>query len=395
MRNDQRKLQKRKERERRVRSEREVRSERRRIGFNEKLMRDAYKLPDFPIEAFGAPEGAVSLVRNAMELLKIRFPKIIEETWLVYLRDYRKSGWRAAVDAAYKDAVNDPVWAGKQRDDTESALKHFIETALGGALVQCMPNKLIRQVMPFSGFNFELKNDVWIIKIRSLEHGHTDHGGVYYSPHKPYVDLSFGRRFVGFSRHAAQQMCDRIVPNWHRSYVGINHVFGFLYECVYFEPTWLPNGQAGFSVWNGCNRIGREFWEKAKVLAKTTDDRRDQYYYRVGYCPVSVDRGVAVAKTFLAPGYQSTPEKDLFRQKFQNPQKIAPLELAADDGINVIRAIEDPKTWAAIEWFHKHGVPQVMQMGFEVFRKDALSGVEADESTPPRPVIAEPQQEAG
>jgi hypothetical protein len=370
--NDQRRLQKRKERERRVRSQREEKSAKRQASFNTKLMRDFYKLPEIPIEAFGVPDEAVALISGAMDTLKVRFPNIIEETWLIYLRDYRRGGWEAALDAAAKDISTDPNWAGKGRREAEAALKHFIEIALGEALVKCMPSNLIRHIVPFTGFSFVLRDGVWTLKVRSLEHGQTTHGGVYYSPHQPTVGLDFGRKFVGFSRHAVLQMCDRIVPNWYRTYVGISHVFGFLYECVYFEPVWLPNRQPGFSVWNSCCRIGREFWDKVKTLANTSEDSRDRYYYRVGYCPVAIDGNAAIAKTFLAPGYQSTPEKDLFRQRFQNPQKVAPFELAADDGINVIKAIEDPKTWAAIEWFHKKGVPQVMRLDLEVFRNDSF-----------------------
>ena len=341
-------------------------------------MREFYRLPEIKVETNDAPVEAVELVNNALAELRQKFPELIKETWLSYMRDQRKYGWTKVVDLAIEDLKNAPVWNMKPRSEVHRALKHFCETELGEALVKCMPRERLRVVGPFSGINFELDDHGWKLQLRPLSHRYTAVGGVYHSPHWPTTNLPDGLKYVAFSKHAILQMCDRIVPAWDRSYVGLNHIFGFLYECTYFEPVTLPNGQIGFSFWNSCKRVGHEFWEKVKGLVSAKEEERGHAYYRVGYCPAVIDKDTLIAKTFLVPGFFNTPERTVLQKKSKNPTKIATIEMAADEGINVIRAIEDPKAWSAIEWFHNHGIDQISRIEFEVFKPGLAHRIESD-----------------
>lgn len=358
-------------------------------------MRKFYRLPEIRVESNDAPVEAVQLVTDALVGLNQRFTELIGETWLSYMRDQRKLGWEAVVDFAVNDLKNAPVWKDRPRADVDRALRHFCSTQVGEALIKCMPPERVRAIGPFSGINLEADDKAWVVQLRPLEHTYTSIGGVYYSPHYPTVDLHDGQKYVAFSKHAILQMCDRIVPAWSHSYVGLNHVFGFLYECVYFEPLTLPNGQIGFSLWNSCRRVGHEFWEKVKALAGATEEERDQAYYRVGYCPSVIDNDMLIAKTFLAPGFFNTPERVVLQKKSKNPKKIAPVEMAADDGINVVRASEDPKAWGAIEWFHNNGIDQISRIKFEVFRPGLARRIESDIQPiiVERPLVVEECQE--
>lgn len=367
-----RRSKKRKERERRVCSERSERTERRKERFNAALVRNVYRLPEISVIAPDGPEDMVGMVQSGLSVLKHRFPTLIDEMWLPYMREQRKYGWSHAVDSALKNLSESKCWDGRPRALVEEALSNYCGTALGEALVRCIPEKQIRQIGPFAGIDVVRRGDGWAINIKPLKQAQTTHGIVYYSPYEPTAEFEFGRRYITFSKHAIQQMMDRVVPTWYRSYIGLSHVFGFLYECIYFEPTRLVNGQPGFVVWNSCQRVGQEFWDKAKTIIGDNDADRSLHYYRVGYCPVATEGNLSVAKTFLAPGYQGTHEKELFSQKFRKPQRIAPLEQAADDGLNVLRVVTDQRAWETIAWFHKMGIKQVVRMDHEVFRCGGL-----------------------
>jgi len=167
-----------------------------------------------------------------------------------------------------------------------------------------------------------------------------------------------------------EQMGDRIIPKWNEFYIGQAYVFGFLYECVYFEPVHLTSGQPAFAIFNSCLRAGREIREFMRAIVGVKTDRElFGYYYRVGYCPLILDDGVAVAKTFLTPGYWQTPERKTLSKggKGSHRTKLE-IEQAADEGINTMSVSECRRTKAAVRWFHDHGVPQVKKIEHEVFR---------------------------
>jgi hypothetical protein len=196
----------------------------------------------------------------------------------------------------------------------------------------------------------------------------TAHGMVFQSPHRPTIEISGKSRRVVFTRHAVLQLADRIVPDWKLHYLAQLYVFGFFYECVYFEEATLYSGQPAIVIYNSCLRAGealRKFMRE--LLDVKTDNELKDHYYVVGYCPLLFDGSLAIAKTFLTPGYRQTPERATMK-KSGRIALMRDVEMASDDGINVVTASTCEKTRAAIRWFHEHGVEQVKKLDHEVFR---------------------------
>jgi hypothetical protein len=196
----------------------------------------------------------------------------------------------------------------------------------------------------------------------------TKHGGLYHSPHQPKVKWEGEDRRVLFTRHALTQLADRILPSWRNHYIGQAYVFGFLYECVYFEVISLQTGQPALVVYNACLRAGSHLRGYMRELLEFESDKElAKHYYKVGYCPLVVDEGLAIAKTFLTPGYWHTPERAAMPKRGKRTL-ARDIEQACDDGINVMSVSTCKKTRAAVTWFHNHGVPQAKKIDQEVFR---------------------------
>ena len=96
------------------------------------------------------------------------------------------------------------------------------------------------------------------------------------------------------------------------------------------------------------------------------DHSKGEAYYRVGYCPVVLENGIAKATTFLYPGYTATPEYGLVLKSDLPPEEKARMrELAKQQDANCV--ILDNEI-DAIKWFHENGVPQVIQTEQTIFR---------------------------
>jgi hypothetical protein len=83
------------------------------------------------------------------------------------------------------------------------------------------------------------------------------------------------------------------------------------------------------------------------------------------YCPVVFEDGFAKAKTFLYPGYTSTPEYGLLlRSKLSRAEREVLIESSTSLNADEVVLNENPET---IKWFHDNGIPQVVQMKQTVF----------------------------
>jgi hypothetical protein len=92
--------------------------------------------------------------------------------------------------------------------------------------------------------------------------------------------------------------------------------------------------------------------------------RQGPCYHRVGYCPVAFEDGFAKAKTFLCPGYDTTPEYGLVKAS-RLPELEKDLLIHYASSSDVTHVAEEGVE--AIKWFHDNGVPQVKQMRHVVF----------------------------
>jgi hypothetical protein len=196
-----------------------------------------------------------------------------------------------------------------------------------------------------------------------------DHGVFYQSPHEPTIRVNGKRRPLAFSLHALLQLADRILPMWRKTYIGHLYVFGFFYECIHFGKAKLSNGQPGLVIYNSCLRAGNTLRGFLRDLMGFKEDKELlDHYYIVGYCPLTESNGMAIAKTFLTPGFWQTPERKTLKKASDQIELLRDIEQASDEGINVVSTATLDRTKKAIRWFHENGVPQIKLIQKQVFK---------------------------
>lgn len=142
----------------------------------------------------------------------------------------------------------------------------------------------------------------------------------------------------------------------------------------YVEPTVLPAGNMAVSLFDFC--LGPGTWQYdnyvRRCLPVAPVRGREQwnstgkpYGYRLGYCPIKLIEKYAVAWTFLPPGFSKTPERRLLRENCHDRKLRGQLIQVADQmGYNTLRY---GRGFDAIEWFHKNGIPQVIDPPIPLF----------------------------
>jgi len=358
-----RQLQKRKSRERHNQKNRRALSKRREVRDTVRQVRQIAPLPEFRISDDVADDDIKRLVLAAVTKFEQNYVTSMSEEALGALAGQHKVGWTAFVNehAASIESLT--------RGQVERSLAQLLELELGNGILNNAPSNLVRRVLPSSCFTLKPSDDRhWNVYCRSLKELKTKHGCLYQSPHRPTSRLNGVRRQIAFTRHALLQLADRITPHWVDHYIGQTYVFGFLYECTYFGKTTLLNEQPALVVYNSCLRAGKYLRAFMRELLGVGSDKDLRgYYYIVGYCPVILDDGLAVAKTFLTPGYYQTPERRTLKVSGRAAE-LADVEQACDEGINVVSVSTSERTKTAIRWFHTHGVPQVKKIKLDVFK---------------------------
>jgi len=355
---------KQKARERRNHKNRSVLSAKRNVRWADKRIRMAIPFPEFRIDTSESTEDVGELVRAGVAKLESVYPQTISEDALAMMSIHVATGWTDMINeqAAH---INDLT-----REQIERSLIRLFEKEFGDWILRWAPKNLVRRALPASSFVLKPGEHYWEVRCRSLQSFKTNHGQLYQSPHQPEVVWKDKARKIAFTHHSLNQLADRILPSWKDHYIGQAYVFGFLYECVYFDVISLKSGQPALVVYNSCLRAGAHIREFMRGLLKLKSDKEmAKHYYKVGYCPLVFDDDLAVVKTFLTPGYWHTPERG--SATTSNGAKLSlvrDIEMACDDGINIMRVLTCERTREAIKWFHNHGLPQAKRIDQRVFK---------------------------
>jgi hypothetical protein len=354
---------KRKTRERRVQKNRSCISARRRIKVTTRAIRKYIPLPKFQIDISESTKDMANMVRLGIAEFDRIYTRIVDYDTLTLMHAHVSKGWTALINDQSAQITT------ISREDIEIAITHHFEQVIGDGIIQNAPNNLIRRVLSTGCYTMKPTEHGWDIKCRSLKVNKTKNGNIYQSPYCPKIMLHNQLLEVSFSKHAIQQLANRMASYWNKCYISQVYVFEFFYECVYFEITKLNNGDRALVIYNSCLRGGGDLRKfMGNLLSIDNEADLSNYYYKVGYCPIFSDDKFIVAKTFLTPGYWQTPERSLLSEKSIPLKLRRDIELACDDGINLQSVCSCKKTRTAIEWFHNHGIPQAKKINCEVFR---------------------------
>jgi len=295
----------------------------------------AQKFPRFIFRENGAPPEFVKLVKQAIKNINFRNPQLF-------------SRWETEI---YKMGKQYGPGAIKVLDGNLSA-QIFFKCKLGHIVFFMIPQEKLLQWIPFHDVQIMPSGHQIVVSFRSLMKAKGPGGTIYHSRYKPTIQINGKRKIVGFSEHAIQRICERIVPTWH-TYAGLGDAFAYFDQCVYFQRVDLPDGQLALTFFDQCKN-GFFSWKYVEEILGEDIVDDGHYYRRIGYCPAVIENGFIKAKTLLFPGHRNTPEHRLV--------------WASDVSVEVKRQVEDmdavwlrmSEDFRLVKFFHQRGVPQVI-----------------------------------
>lgn len=228
----------------------------------------------------------------------------------------------------------------------------------------------VKQWVPFNDIRTVPTGATIEVQFNGLMRDRGPGGTIWHSAWMPKIKYGEIQYTAGFSVHAIEQTMSRLAARTY-SYAGAGDIFAYFDQCRYYEPVTLNNGDPAFSIWDQCSR-GFFSWNYV-TLAYGHEASQNNYYRRVGYCPVVFENGYAKAKTLLPPGYRNTPEEKLL-YRLSNKERADMKALVEKplseyvDVANGVFVIPD-NYFDAIKFFHRF-VPQVRQSDVPLFERD-------------------------
>ena len=306
-----------------------------------------HKFPNFIFRENGAPLGFVKLVKQAIKKIDFRDSRLFSK-WETEIYKNAK---------LYGPSVIREVIEGM--DDNLPA-QVFFNCKLGHIVFSMIPQEKLRQWIPYHDVQIMPAGRQIFVYFRSLMKAKGPGGTIYYSHYKPTIRINGENKIVGFSQHAIQRICDRIVPTW-QTYAGLGDAFAYFDQCVYFQRPDLPDGQLALTFYDQCKK-GFFHWKYVEEILGEDVVDDGHYYRRVGYCPAVIENGFIKAKTFLFPGHKGTPE---YPHVWASDVPIEVKTQATSIDASWLKATED---FRLLKYFHQRGISQVIHDERDYFR---------------------------
>jgi hypothetical protein len=298
----------------------------------ERLARDR-EFPPLEVQANDAPPEFVEAVKKAYADIDFRDGSLFEP--------FEQEAFRVVASGGRATYVRD--------------LGEYIRLKLnlGNQVYKRIPNLL--DFIPYHDALLLTAKGHMVATFRSLKKAKGEGGTCYYSPYEPTVEVDGQKLVVAFSRHAIEQVCDRVSATWP-SYGAAGDVFGVFYQCLDFEVCRLPRGGLAFTFFDEC-REGHWQRKLARQVLGEKYNRKEDYCYRVGYCPAVVEGRFLKAKTLLYPGFSDTPEAELVRRAWQPREERE--EVLKLTGLMTAKWMAHADNFSVLGWFQDNGVEQV------------------------------------
>jgi hypothetical protein len=106
----------------------------------------------------------------------------------------------------------------RQAGDNSAAMMAFL-CRLGQTVFSLIPEVELRKWIPYHDVQILPGGLKILVLFRSLLTAKGRGGTIYYSRFKPTVEINGQSKIVGFSQHAIERICERVVPrftvNWN------------------------------------------------------------------------------------------------------------------------------------------------------------------------------------
>lgn len=227
-----------------------------------------------------------------------------------------------------------------------------------GSLVFKMEHDRIKPWIPFNNVCFwlDFRHGQILAKFDALLEQKSQRGTIYYSRHRPMLEIDGEMKTVGWRKHAVERVCERLTYDW-QSYPGLGDAFAFVNRCMHFDRSVLYPDQLAFTFFNSCIRGFSS--ERMAEFVVGDESKVGEWFYRLGYGVADVEGDFVVARTVLFPGYDKTPEHSLIvKSKLPRADKDKMKQELRD--MDFQTQVSHP-SFGYIKWFHDNGVPQVVR----------------------------------
>lgn len=230
------------------------------------------------------------------------------------------------------------------------------------AVYSLIPDQVKEQFLPLKYFYVMMNNRELALCFDRLNTIQTPASQIH-CPKRPVTVHAAGEeRALAFTTHAIKRACERIAPNWRQRYSDLFKIVCFC-ECTpAFEMVTLHPNRLGILLYASCGpsyTVQHKIYLEEILGQEKLNPNQGSLEYRLGYCPLKLQGQYAIAKTFLPPGYKTTPEYGVL-MKSAPPGGIRPKLMKMTR--NHVSDLERAEDWVPlIKWFHDNGFPQVRQ----------------------------------
>lgn len=254
----------------------------------------------------------------------------------------------------------------KRNPETIGCLRHSVveekdpgaflfSIRLGDLVFSKIPKVELLRFIPYNDVEIAPAGAYIQVHFRSLLRTPSPGGTIYYSRRKPTIKIDGEQKIVGWTQHAIERVCERYGPRW-QTYNGLGEIFAVFDKLQTYERCDLYGDQLGFTFFEECVE---PFFTGEYVPEILGGSPIVKPFFRVGYCPAAIYKDFVVAKTFLFPGYRNTPEYGtILRSTLPWPEKRAMIDKATVLDLDTLQQTGD---FSLIKFFHDNGVPQVIE----------------------------------
>jgi hypothetical protein len=309
----------------------------------------------FPKIVINPKGGDAALVRHMEKIvasLDLSDTDVLSLDGQDFLKFIRREGKRGVEMLVHRDT--------KHSDDPYrlNRITFMVELAIGDWIFERLPTAYQQIPLAIQYFKVQVVDRTIEILFDSLPSKPHEKGRVFYPSHDPKAVFDGNPFPVGFSRHAIERACERMIWMKPLDYAQLLLIRLQLTGCLTCEGLQLSNGQPAFAMYGSVGDPGNPIYETYvdRILNTTPGIPAERLRYLMGYCPVDFRLGRAVAITFLPPGYSGTPEDQLVRSTVTDRGLQRQLLAAARNNTFGQVLIGNHEV---IKWYHENGVPQV------------------------------------
>ena len=314
------------------------------------------------------PENAspefVEAIRDATEMVDFEVSNFFSDWHRKMYQVFANDGLPSAMQKLATDINSEKF--GNTSPDVVRASFVF---APGEAIYDAIPLSERAELLPFNDIRVIPMGNSFHIEFSKLESDIVGGQRLYFSRHRPTVSINGRKRVVAYTIHSIERVRERLNPRW-MGYAAAGDVHAYFSHCKHFELCLLHPNQEAVTFYN---RITQGFVNYLiyvnEILGRSNlDSKKANLYYRLGYCPLAIAGDYAVAKTFLYPGFTSTPEYGAILNS-DLPRREKDRLIGICQNNNADEVMWEGNT-EVIKWFHDNGVPQVIQSNEEFFEYD-------------------------